>query len=384
MAIADRAYLAGGRAGAGLTALEAETKRILAVLSKTGATHVEPPALQPAKALLDLYGEDIRARAFMTRDDRGEMMLRPDFTLPIVRLHMEQAVSPARYVYSGSVWRRQEFGSLRPREYLQTGLEIFGETDVPHTDAEVLCLIREALSDLPVRIVTGDMGLLIAGIDALETSEARRNALRRHLWRPKRFQQLLRRFGPLKDKMTAARTDLLDAARSGRLLELIAEAGVQVGSRTREEVAARVARLLAEAETPALDNGKVAALEAIMAIKGNCFTALGDLRGVSASLPGLIPAIDRFEARLDAFAHHGVAPETLGFEAEFGRTTLEYYDGFVFGAVADNRDDLPPIASGGRYDALTEIVGHGRKMPAVGAIIRPEALLAVKEGLPSC
>ena len=72
---------------------------------------VEPAALQPADVLLDLYGEDIRARAFVTRDDGAEMMLRPDFTVPIVRLHMDAGAEPARYVYCGPVWRRQDAGS---------------------------------------------------------------------------------------------------------------------------------------------------------------------------------------------------------------------------------------------------------------------------------
>ncbi|MCB1375731.1 MAG: ATP phosphoribosyltransferase regulatory subunit, partial [Rhodobacteraceae bacterium] len=81
-------------------------------------------------------------------------------------------------------------------------------------------------------------------------------------------------------------------------------------------------------------------------------------------------------------ARRGIAPEGLAFEAGFGRTTLEYYDGFVFGALAPDRPDLPPIASGGRYDALTRALGQGRGIPAVGGIVRPEALLALAGGAP--
>ncbi|MGB4826882.1 MAG: ATP phosphoribosyltransferase regulatory subunit, partial [Paracoccaceae bacterium] len=60
---------------------------------------------------------------------------------------------------------------------------------------------------------------------------------------------------------------------------------------------------------------------------------------------------------------------TLPFEASHGRTTLEYYDGFVFSFHGPA--DLPPVASGGRYDALTAVLGAGRSIPAVGGIIRP-------------
>ena len=43
------------------------------------------------RLLLDLYGEDIRARAYVTSDAlRGEQMLRPDFTVPVVQMHMAE------------------------------------------------------------------------------------------------------------------------------------------------------------------------------------------------------------------------------------------------------------------------------------------------------
>jgi ATP phosphoribosyltransferase regulatory subunit len=376
--VADRAYLKDGRFGPRQAELGAEVARILDALSRTGAQMVDPAVLQPAEVLLDLYGEDIRARAYVTRDDRAEMMLRPDFTVPVARLHLATGADAGRYVYCGPVWRRQDFGSDRPREFLQAGVEIFGSPDPAAADAEVLALIRDALGDAPVRLVTGDMGLALAGIAALETSAPRQAALRRHLWRPAKFQELLRRYGSNHAARTSSRAALLDATRSGALPGLIATAGVAVGLRGVDEVIARAERLLAEAETAALDPDRVRLLEAVLGIEGSATQALSDLRGLGRDLPGLSGAVDRFEARLEAFAARGIEPSGLAFEAEFGRTTLEYYDGFVFGAVACGRDDLPPIASGGRYDALTRVLGQGRGAPAVGAVVRPEALLALR------
>jgi ATP phosphoribosyltransferase regulatory subunit len=375
--VTDRAYIEGGRIGPRLGDLDAEIGRILAVLSRTGGQRVEPAALQPADVLLDLYGEDIRARAFVTRDDRAEMMLRPDFTVPIVRMHLGTGNATGRYVYCGPVWRRQAFGSDRPREYLQAGLEIFGDRAPAQADAEILCLIRAALGEAPVRLVTGDSGLVLAGIAALETSPVRQAALRRHLWRPARFQEMLGRYGAGQAARSAARATLLDAARDGDLPRLMTEAGQPIGLRGADEVAERVARLVAEAETPPLDTGRVRLLEYVLEVKGTSSAALAELRAIARELPGLARAVDRLEARLDAFACRGFEPGDLAFEAAFGRTTLEYYDGFVFGAVALGRDDLPPVASGGRYDALTRVLGQGADVPAVGGIVRPEALLAL-------
>ncbi len=381
--VADRAYLKGARTGAGLARLRAETARVMAVLGQGGASEVEPAALQPADILLDLYGEDIRARAFVTGEDGAEMMLRPDFTVPIVRLHMESGAPAARYTYCGPVWRRQEAGSMRPREYLQAGVEDFGAADPARADADMLARLRAALGDsVPVDLVTGDMGLILAAIAALDTAEPRKAALRRHLWRPARFQTLLRRFGAGHAALTQARAPLLAAARDGRLAALMAEAGKPVGQRSAADVAERTARLVTEAETPPLDAGAVRHLEEVLAVRGPSTAALAQFRAIATETPGLTPAIDRFEARLDALDAAGIAPDTLPFEASFGRTTLEYYDGFVFGALARNRPDLPPLASGGRYDALTRVLGAGRAMSAVGGIIRPEALLAAGEDAP--
>ncbi len=41
--------------------------------------------------------------------------------------------------------------------------------------------------------------------------------------------------------------------------------------------------------------------------------------------------------------------------------------------------DPPPVATGGRYDALTRRLGQGREIPAVGGVIRPDLVLALGE-----
>ena len=48
------------------TAIRDEATRLRAVFEAAGAQVVDPPVLQPADTLLDLYGEDIRARAYVT------------------------------------------------------------------------------------------------------------------------------------------------------------------------------------------------------------------------------------------------------------------------------------------------------------------------------
>ncbi len=137
--------------------IRAEADRLRATFQARGAEVFEPEILQPAGTLLGLYGEDIRARAFVTQDPiRGEMMLRPDFTVPLVQSHIEADRTSASYTYSGEIFRRQEDDDTRPTEYMQVGYEIFAGEDEATTDAEVLAAVSNALADLPLATTIGD------------------------------------------------------------------------------------------------------------------------------------------------------------------------------------------------------------------------------------
>ncbi|NYS26458.1 ATP phosphoribosyltransferase regulatory subunit [Rhodobacteraceae bacterium 2376] len=358
----------------------AATLAVAARLSRhfraAGAVPVHADILQPAETLLDLYGEDIRARAYVTRDPlAGEMMLRPDFTVPVVQAHMTNGAEPARYTYEGPVFRKQEAPGARAREYLQVGYELFDRTDPALADAEVFALIASALDGLPLRPVTGDIGLLRAAVAGLSLTDHRRAALMRHIWRPARFRALIERFtgrGPLAE----ARAALTDRLRAASAEALIAEAGPVIGLRSADEITDRVATLLADAETPPLPAAEVALMNAILSVAMPSRAALEHLRALDWS--ALAPALERLARRLDALDARGIDTATLPFEASFGRSSMEYYDGFVFGFVAEGAG-LPPVATGGRYDALTSVLGQGRAIPAVGGVIRP-ALVAALEG----
>ncbi|WP_122073421.1 ATP phosphoribosyltransferase regulatory subunit [Pseudophaeobacter sp. EL27] len=352
----------------------ARAARLRMNFEAAGAQVVEPPLLQPAGTLLDLYGEDIRARAYVTSDAvRGEQMLRPDFTLPVVQMHMRDGAEPARYTYSGEVFRRQEHDPDRSNEYLQVGYEIFERDDPAGADAEVFALIALQLRGLPLRAATGDIGILMAAVEGLNTTEMRKAALMRHIWRPRRFRSLLDRY--------AGRNPVPDSR-----LKLLSSEGPLTGSatvlgkRSEAEVAERVALLREDAAAPPIAENELLALEALMAVRETVPFALEQMRDIAVDLPAINPALDRLDGRVAALKARGIDIDTLDFEASYGRTSMEYYDGFVFGFYAEARPDLPPIASGGRYDALTRQLGQGAEIPAVGGVLRPDLMLMLEEG----
>jgi ATP phosphoribosyltransferase regulatory subunit len=362
--------------------IKAEANRLSEFFLAQGALPVEAASLQPAETLLDLYGEDIRARAYVTHDAvNGEQMLRPDFTVPVVQMHMDEGAEPARYTYNGPVWRRQEAGSDRASEYLQVGFEVFDRADPTASDAEVFALFAEVLAPLKLRASTGDLGILTAAVAGLDTLERRKSALARHIWRPMRFRQLLDRFSGA-TTVPKSRAKLLALVEKTDAYNLIKAQGSHVGLRSPSEIVTRIDALQADAEAPGISPEQVALLNGILTLREKSTTALNSLREIEKTMPAIGSAVDRFESRLAALAARGINVDLLDFEGSYGRTTMEYYDGFVFGFYAENRDDLPVIASGGRYDALTAVLGQGRSIPAVGGVVRPEFVLAVSEGSP--
>ena len=361
------------------TDLRAEAGRLMAFFEAAGGQPVEADILQPAEILLDLYGEDIRARAYVTSDPlRGEQMLRPDFTVPVVQMHMEGGAEPARYTYAGEVFRKQEDYSDRASEYLQVGYEVFDRENPAAADAEVFALFNEVLAPHGLRAATGDIGILMAAVRGLSTTERRKDALLRHLWRPRRFRALLDRFGG-RAAMAKPRQKLLKLLETNSVDLLVSDAGAQIGLRSADEIATRLRVIKADAQEPPISAGEVELLDTIMSLRETAPNALQHLRDIAVDLPEVQPAVRAMAKRLEALDARGIDVDALEFEGNHGRTTLEYYDGFVFGFSAPMRPDLPPIATGGRYDALTRVLGQGRSIPAVGGVIRPELLRRVQE-----
>ena len=144
---------------------------LLAHFAAAGYARCEPPILQPASVFLDLSGEDIRHRLFLSSDASGaEHCLRPEFTIPISRVYLASADAgrPVGYSYCGPIFRYRPNAS---GEFVQAGLESFGRRDRAAVDAEVLTLTLEAAAaaghgSLAVRL--GDAGLFSALLSALD------------------------------------------------------------------------------------------------------------------------------------------------------------------------------------------------------------------------
>jgi ATP phosphoribosyltransferase regulatory subunit len=361
--------------------LDALTADLTARFSATGNDLVTVPHLFPGDMLLDLYGEDLRGRAFMVQDGahRPELCLRPDFTVPVVLEHRVRGwETAAGYVCAGNVFRKQAQPGERPAEYLQVGVERIGFQDRLAEDADVFTWMVHALKAHGIehpQATIGDLAIVFALLDAIEMPERRRADLRRHVWRPDRFQALLKRF-QAEPPASETRIDLLNAADlTAAAQSRMFEAREPIGARTPGDVIARLDRLQAAADDPAMPAEDARLIADLLAIRCPVRDAPDALQSVLAPVTNAMTGVlEMFGKRLEMIAAAGVDLDLIAFDAAFGRS-LEYYDGFVFELRMVGKDALPPLAAGGRYDAMTRQLGAPQAIPAVGAMIRPEAVI---------
>src|SRR5439155_19801907 len=108
------------------SAPDARAEALVAHYERAGYARVSPAILQPAEPFLDLSGEDIRRRMFLTTDPDGrELCLRPDLTIPVSRAYLPSpdAGEPLDSCYLAPVFRHRADG---PAEFVQAGIESFG------------------------------------------------------------------------------------------------------------------------------------------------------------------------------------------------------------------------------------------------------------------
>ncbi|HJU31939.1 MAG TPA: ATP phosphoribosyltransferase regulatory subunit [Hyphomicrobiaceae bacterium] len=379
-------------------ALAAQAQRLMATFTRADYEQIAPAIIQPAGLFLDVIGENLRARTYVFTDPDGEeLCLRPDLTVPTCRLHLARHPAgdvPARYCYSGPAFRYQPGGptSAHPSEFRQAGIESFAATDREKDDAAVLALTVEAVREAGLArfdLRLGDLGLFNALLDALPMPQRWRRRLRHHFWRPEAFRAELARLtsrealqarGVPRELMDALDPDRPEAAPN--LVEgYLERSGLElVGTRTAHEIAGRLLAEAADARETPLPSSAATLIEGYTALKAPAREAAARLEALLGPHKlDLGAALAAFRRRLDLLDAAGIDTTSATFAAEFGRD-LEYYTGFVFEIVVPELGPRSPVAGGGRYDDLLADVGAPTKVPAVGACIHTERLLAVLGG----
>ncbi|MDH7788384.1 ATP phosphoribosyltransferase regulatory subunit [Ochrobactrum sp. 19YEA23] len=355
-------------------------------LDARDADLVEIPLIQPADPFLDMAGEDLRRRIFLTENENGDSLcLRPEFTIPVCRNHIAlNAATPKRYAYLGEVFRQRRDGAA---EFLQAGIEDLGAADEAASDArsiaDALSCVRSVAPQAGLDIVLGDQSVFAGMLKALGLPQG---------WRKK----LLRSFGDA-HSMQLALAELTGAQRRDPLPETLAvlvaegdetglarmletemlEAGISPGAGRSP---AEIARRLIEKEDLAATRFPASALDLLKQFLETHVTldsAAVTLRAfASENALDLGAVLQKFEARAEAIAAAGIKTSDIVYDASFGRP-LDYYTGLVYEIRASGVEKDAVLAGGGRYDRLLTMLGASENIPGVGFSIWLDRLQAL-------
>lgn len=358
---------------------------IRAPFAAAGATAVEVPVLQPLALLLDLSGEAMRPRLFVVQAEGGEeLALRPDFTIPVARAHIDIGATQGRYAYEGKAFRAAPAGSVRAEEFLQIGVEAFGGDDAATADAEVVGLAWRAAqaggrSDLT--LIVGDIALFAAFVDSLALAPALAARLKRLFTRPRLLQAELDRADAGPDAEVTRIVNPLEGVPAGQgetaLRQLWTIAGIEpVGGRPAAEIVTRLAERAEAARTPPLSPSQAEAVRGYLAVTGAPEAALAAIRNLAGPTPAALDAaIADWSRRLAGLTSEGVPADRITLTAAFGRA-FGYYDGLVFEVRSKALGEERPVAAGGRYDSLPGRLGASTTRGAVGCMVRPARAFA--------
>ncbi|MFQ0812653.1 ATP phosphoribosyltransferase regulatory subunit [Brucella anthropi] len=360
--------MTGSRLSGVLNALRAE-------LDAREAELVEIPLIQPADPFLDMAGEDLRRRIFLTENENGDSLcLRPEFTIPVCRNHIAlNAATPKRYAYLGEVFRQRRDGAA---EFLQAGIEDLGASDEAVSDArsiaDALICVRAAAPQAQLEIVLGDQSVFAGMLKALGLPQGWRKKLLRSFGDASSMEQALaeltgdQRRDPLPETLAVLVAEG-DETGLARMLETeMLEAGISPGAGRSP---AEIARRLIEKEDLAATRFPAAALDLLkqfLETRVSLDSAAITLRAfASEHALDLAAVLQKFEARSQAIAHAGISTMDIVYDASFGRP-LDYYTGLVYEIRAAGVEKDGVLAGGGRYDRLLTMLGASENIPGVG------------------
>ena len=334
--------------------------------------------LQPADPFLDMAGEDLRRRIFMTHDLSGaSLCLRPEFTIPVCLAHLDGTNEYGNYAYCGNVFRQRRQG---PEEFFQAGMEIIGGNQGAGTlesiNSDVDCVANalDALAHCGMdkgSIIFGDKAVFEALLLALELPEAWRSRLGRAFGDNQKFENDLQLFAISEHGIKSKDSELHLAleymnrqAVTDWVVDKMALASLPAkGGRTAADIAKRTITKADLAATQ-LSKEQRRILRAFLSIEVPLENAVDELDKFSKSVKlEMDDAIDIFARRAEQLIEKTGSQISTSWRANFGRP-LEYYTGIVFEIFSEGSHI--PVCGGGRYDHLMNMLGAENEIPAIG------------------
>ncbi|MDB9744711.1 ATP phosphoribosyltransferase regulatory subunit [Pelagibacteraceae bacterium] len=334
------------------------SEKIIKTFKKNGFALSEPDVLLDSEYIIQRSGENFRRSMLSFENEDGKVMcLRPDLTVASCIKFLEKK-SKSKIYYSGQAYRRT---NKKNSDFInnQLGIEILGSKNQLKDDFKVIKTILDSAKKTKskkIQIKVGDIGLFKKLINSLDMPERWKLRLIRHFWRPKYFEELLKRLEKNSDiDSVTFNTD------KKRLYEMKKMDQEQViAGRSVSEILKRFDKKLKDPRS--FNEGKkiVRIIRSFLEI--NCQLSKIDNK--------LLIFVQKNNLKKNIFKEIKSIQnlKKLNQEVKFItnlRRDIEYYTGIVFEIISGKKE----IARGGRYDDLLKSLGAKKNIPAVGAAI---------------
>ena len=334
------------------------SEAIIKTFKTNGFVLSEPDVLLDSDYIIERSGEKFRSSMLTFDNEDGKTMcLRPDLTVASC-ISFLQKKSSSKIYYSGQAYRRS--GS-KGTNFIndQLGIEILGSKNQIQDDFKIINTIissAKKIKKTKIQIKVGDISLFKTLINSLDMPERWKLRLIRHFWRPKYFEELLKRLE--KNSDIDSETFDTDKKRFYEMKEM--DQDKIIAGRNISEILKRFNKKIEDPRS--FNEGKeiVRIIRSFLNIR--CKLSKLDKK--------LFDFIKKNNLKKNIFQDFKSIQslkklkQDVNFITNFGRD-IEYYTGIVFEIFSGKKE----IARGGRYDDLLKSLGAKKNIPAVGAAI---------------
>ena len=335
------------------------SKLIIKTFKTNGFVLSEPDVLLDSDYIIERSGEKFRSSMLTFEGEDGKMMcLRPDLTVASC-IGFLQKKSPSKIYYSGQAYRRS---GNKGTDFIndQLGIEILGSKNQVQDDFKIISTILSSAKKIKskkILIKVGDIGLFKSLINALDMPERWKLRLIRHFWRPRYFEELLKRLE--KNTDVDAVTFNSDKKRFNEMKNKRDHDKVVAG-RSISEILKRFDKKIKDPRS--FTDGKKIVKIIKSFLKINCKLSELEKRLLDFVIKNNLKK--NIFKNIKSILNLKELNQDVNFIANFGRD-VEYYTGIVFEVFSGKKE----IARGGRYDDLLKSLGAKKNIPAVGAAI---------------
>ena len=334
------------------------SEQIIKTFKSNGFVLSEPDVLLDSEYIIQRSGENFKRSMLTFENEYGkEMCLRPDLTVASCIKFLERK-SKYKIYYSGQAYRRTDKkGSDLIND--QLGIEILGSKNQLQDDFIVIKTILNSAKKIKskkIKIKVGDIGLFKRLINFLDMPERWKLRLIRHFWRPKYFEELLKRLE--KNSDIDSITFDTDKKRFFEMKKM--EQAKVIAGRSISEILKRFDKKIKDPRS--FNEGKKIVRVIRSFLKISCqLSKLDNKLQDFAQKNNLKKNIFK---EFKSIQNLKKLNQEVKFITNFGRD-IEYYTGIVFEIFSGTKE----IARGGRYDDLLKSLGAKKNIPAVGAAI---------------